>query len=481
MKHYQYGLVRIRSLGCKMSVYRDLLDKNLKEGDEVTFHLNLDNYDVAEADIPAYVEQAFGIKLTQTVKTIKVHFEEDDISTIDPFEEGEVYFIREGTHFNISESLQKGKGFKNLTSEVSGVSFSFEPSLSEGIDINDLYIGDKVKFTLKMRKSAKDYTGEDINTKLNEGWTRINIEPTEKEFVVMPGNASGRYSSNVNVMLKRPDEWYEIVSDKNRFTKYDLRHIDGSTATIPITAELVRQFCGVEDDLIEYYIDHNTTGPAYEKLIKGLDEKNLIIVTEPSDDELAMAAENNVELDVTKIALDGFVFITHKDNPVESLTIDQIRDIYSGNITNWSEVGGYDEEIVPYIRDKNSGSQTAMENLVMQGTPMITHPETKIQIAMEMGGLIDSIATYSNSSRSIGFTFNYYLNNLYQNEDVKVLRINDVYPDNENLIDGSYPLSSGYYAVTVKGRDAKADEIKDYLLSEEGQEIVKLAGYCPVG
>lgn len=165
---------------------------------------------------------------------------------------------------------------------------------------------------------------------------------------------------------------------------------------------------------------------------------------------------------------------------MDSLTLDQIRDIYSGAITNWSEVGGYDEEIIPYVRSKNSGSQTAMENMVMQGIPMITHPDTRVQIAMEMGGLIDSIATYQNSSKSIGYSFNYYLRNLYKNEDIKVLNIDGISPDNENLINGTYPLSSGYYAVTVKGRDQKAEEIKEYLLSDEGQEMIELAGYCPI-
>ena len=243
---------------------------------------------------------------------------------------------------------------------------------------------------------------------------------------------------------------------------------------------MLRQFCGIDDSVIEYYIDHNTTGHAYENLITGFDNKNLIIVTEPSDEELEMAAEHNVVLDVTPVALDGFVFITHKDNPVDSLTLDQIRDIYSGAITNWSDVGGYDEEIMPYLREKNSGSQTAFENMVMQGTPIYEHPDAKKQLVESMGGLIEYVSSYQNETRSIGYTFNYYLNNLYKNSDVKVIKIDGVAPDNENLIDGSYPLTSGYYAVTLKGRDRRANEIRDYLISDEGQEIIELAGYCPI-
>ena len=61
-----------------------------------------------------------------------------------------------------------------------------------------------------------------------------------------------------------------------------------------------------------------------------------------------------------------------------------------------------------------------------------------------------------------------------------MLKINGVTPENENLLNKSYPFTSAYYAVTRKGGDQKAEEIKQYLLSDEGQEIVKLAGYCPV-
>ena len=289
----------------------------------------------------------------------------------------------------------------------------------------------------------------------------------------------GTYSKNVNVLLTRPDDWHKISADTLKINSSDLKKIDGSTATIPITAELARQFCDVDDSVIETYIDHNTTGPAYENLILGHENKKLIFVTEPSDEELALAEENNVEMDVTPVALDGFVFITHKDNPVESLTVEQVQKIYSGEITNWKEVGGNNEKIIPYQREKNSGSQTAMENIVMNGIPMMEPAESYYEVTA-MGELIDYISAYHNSESSLGYTFYYYLNNLYKSEDVKVLKINGISPDNEQLISGEYPFTSAYYAVTVKNGDKKAQEIKDFLLSDTGQEMIQLAGYCPV-
>ena len=100
-----------------------------------------------------------------------------------------------------------------------------------------------------------------------------------------------------------------------------------------------------------------------------------------------------------------------------------------------------------------------------------------------MAGLIEKIAEYENRENSIGYTYYYYINNLYRNEDIKVLKINGVSPDNENLVSGAYPFSTAYYMVMAKSgvnsQTAKMRELRDYLLTDEGQEIIKMAGYCP--
>ncbi|MBO4878059.1 MAG: substrate-binding domain-containing protein [Ruminococcus sp.] len=463
--------------GCYMRIYTDVPDKELKEGDTVTLHLLIDGNDIKEKDIPEYVEKVYGIRLKKATKDITVHFEEAEIQKIDPFEGGWIDFRKEDGKITYTDSFDDCVG--DTVAHKNKIELSYDISLEEGKSLDELYIGDKLKVTAVMTTFTGDtYKGDDINKYLGDNWVNTRLSETEKIYEVFPVSLRGRYSTNVNISLNRADDWKELVSDKKKFDKYDFSHIDGSTATIPITAELLRQFCGIEDDKLEYYIDHNTTGPAYEKLILGEDGKNIILVTEPSSEELTLAKEHHVELDVTPVALDGFVFITHKDNPVNSLTVEQIQRIYSGEITNWKEVGGKDEPITAYQREANSGSQTAMENLVMNGKELMEAPKNNIPITM--GELVDSVASYKNATGSIGYSFYYYLNNLYKNADIKVLKINGVSPDNKNLLDKSYPFSSGYYAVTVRGADKKAEEIKEYLISDEGQELVKLAGYCPI-
>lgn len=295
-------------------------------------------------------------------------------------------------------------------------------------------------------------------------------------------------TANINVMLTRPDNWEMIQTGKISLTEEDLAMIDGSTATIPITAELARQFCDASDENISDFIDHNTTHYAYKNLIytqnkrdndgREIPPKYLIFATYPSEDEFDMASEAGVKLDITPVAMDGFVFITHKDNPVDSLTIEQIQKIYTGEITNWKEVGGENAEIIPYQRETNSGSQTAMKQLVMEGKELI-EPADGYRIN-GMGEVIEKIGEYKNRKNSIGYTYYYYINNLYKSEDIKTIKINGISPENENLINNSYPFTTSYYAVMTEGTEGKMKELRDYLLTAEGQEIIKLAGYCPV-
>lgn len=101
---------------------------------------------------------------------------------------------------------------------------------------------------------------------------------------------------------------------------------------------------------------HSGTHSAYVNLIEK--KVDLILVARgPSEDELDAAKRMRVSLDLQTVALDAFVFLVHADNLVQSLTLDQIRAIYTGRITNWSEVGGPDADIHTYQRNRNSASQ----------------------------------------------------------------------------------------------------------------------------
>ncbi|MDR2931079.1 MAG: substrate-binding domain-containing protein [Propionibacteriaceae bacterium] len=296
-------------------------------------------------------------------------------------------------------------------------------------------------------------------------------------------------TGSVNVLLTRPAEWRRIVNAPV-VDQAELAMVDGSTATIPISAELLRQFYGLSDEDVRRsrVIDHSTTHQAYERLIRaepkygvgGTDADDLVrllLVTPPSQAEQAEARDRGVVLEQTPIARDGFVFITHEDNPVSSLTVDQVRGIYAGQITNWAQVGGIDRPIVPYQREANSGSQTAMEELVMAGRAM-AEPKTT-QVAWGMGGLVDAVAEYDQGPASIGYTYDYYLHNLYRNDDIKVLDIDGVSVNDQTIRSGAYPFVTDYFAV-VRGDeplDSPARRLVKFLTSDQGQDVIAMAGY----
>ena len=120
-------------------------------------------------------------------------------------------------------------------------------------------------------------------------------------------------------------------------------------------------------------IGHHGTHSAYLNLING--EVDLILVARsPSMEQLELARLSGIKLDSRPVALDAFAFIANENNPVDELSLDEIQRIYSGELTNWDEVGGPQGEIHPYQRDEQSGSQQLMLSLVMEDLPMVAAP-----------------------------------------------------------------------------------------------------------
>ena len=319
---------------------------------------------------------------------------------------------------------------------------------------------------------------------------------------------------HINQEMPRADNWQKIVTDSEfrigektskfgNWWVFDVGFgtypsIDGSTVVVPMVAEFARQHLDFTDNEANSFSRLSQTHAAYLNLINRapnlmrgsvsrsenhyyFDETqpvDIIIVTEPSEDELYLAAQAGVVLIQKPVCYDAFVFITHKDNPLDSLTVQQVRDIYSGRITNWREVGGKDEPISAYQREENSGSQTAMLSLVMQGTPML--PPEMVEIVTGMGMLVDTVAEYRNDSASIGYTYKFYIDALYKNENIKILRIDDISPEDENLRTGAYPFSTCYYGVIRGGEEElTGGRFLDWMLSEEGQRCIVQAGYVP--
>lgn len=226
----------------------------------------------------------------------------------------------------------------------------------------------------------------------------------------------------------------------------------------------------------------NGSHGAYVNLIDG--KTDLIIDSrDVSRNELEYSNEKGVKIHTKPLAWDAMVFLVHPDNKVKSLTLEQIQDIYTGDITNWKEVGGDDMEIHPYMRDPDSGSQEKMETMVMNGKKMLDWPEMvgKNMLSPYMSIMFDE--------KGIGYSPYFFCESMVRDlYDVKVIAIDGVNPSQEAILksvegkSGGYPFYSQIYAAIRSDEPSKSipHQIYDWFESESARSIVDESGYIPL-
>lgn len=255
--------------------------------------------------------------------------------------------------------------------------------------------------------------------------------------------------------------------------------IDGSTANHPLIARIYSEICAIslEDAETLVALDLGSTGSIWEKMINGNTNADILIVYEPPEEIKAQYANELQNFEIDPLGRDGLVFLANTENPVDSLTCQELFDIYTGKLTDWSEVGGTNGPIKPFQRNADSGSQTLFMKLLMKGESPMEPPTELLQ--MTMGGLIDGVAAFDGSGSALGYSVYYYANLMYSNPDLKLLAVDGVEPTNETIRDGSYPLTNDFYVVirADEPKDSDARKVRDWLLSEEGERILKEENY----
>jgi phosphate transport system substrate-binding protein len=272
----------------------------------------------------------------------------------------------------------------------------------------------------------------------------------------------------------------------------DLPVLDGATALFPVYASFVQavypkaEFNKIYKDRDKFDLDQRnkieggfirctTTPAAYRSLINR--EVDIIFCMEPSKEQVNEAARNGIKLNMTPIGKDAFVFFVNIDNPINNITSDQIRKIYSGQITNWKELSGKDEEIIAYQRNKDSGSQTLLES-IMGETPIMDPPLA--HAIGTMSRVITKVAAYNNYPNAIGYSFLFYTAEMVKNKKIKLLSIDGVMPSRETIKSGKYIFSNTFYAITAGNEKENAKKFINWILSTEGQYLVEKTGYVPI-
>ncbi len=261
------------------------------------------------------------------------------------------------------------------------------------------------------------------------------------------------------------------------FTRENFPRLDGSTSTVPFAQAVCSVLLGESRQQVSDLVSFSRTTASYQALMSG--EADLLLAAEPEAWVLEQLQSGGKWL-MTPFAIDALVFIVQQDNPVDSLTIEQIRQIYSGEITNWSQVGGSDEPITAFQRNSEAGSQALITKLVMGETPFMDPPADYIP---SMEGMMTAVRDFDGGTGALGYTVYYYANDMKMAEGLKILSIEGVAPSGDTIASGDYPLLNPYFVSIEK--DAQEDSptrvLYDWILSPEGQALVEHEGYTPVG
>ena len=329
-----------------------------------------------------------------------------------------------------------------------------------------------------------------------------NVKITRRSFLLGLGAASSALllsacgstdapaSSASTSVLPQPDSEAPASSAASEVPLEPILRVDefpitdGSTACIPLIAQIMADTTGMDLETAQSAVNTNTTAQAWRNLGlyggNGGDAVKLIIAYEAPESVKEELAESGDPLDQKALGRDALVFIVNEANPVKSLNRQQIREIYAGKITNWKEVGGNDQEIAAFQRREDSGSQTLFQKLLIQGGELMDAP-TELAPAM-MGELVDRIAEYNNTANAIGFSVYYYISEMYTKPGLRLLAVDDVAPSSQTIADQSYPLCNEFYAAVRQDSASGSPEriVYDWLSTDAGRACVEKSGYVAV-
>ncbi|MGE4352812.1 MAG: PstS family phosphate ABC transporter substrate-binding protein [Oscillospiraceae bacterium] len=263
-----------------------------------------------------------------------------------------------------------------------------------------------------------------------------------------------------------------------KFTRENFPRLDGSTSMVPMGKAVASVLLGEDVSDVADLISFNRTSQSFRNLMHG--GCDLLIVAEPAKSVLDELSDNGFEYEMAHISTDALIFVVSADNPIDSLTTEQIQKIYTGEIANWSEVGGSDVPIIPFQRNDEAGSQAAMKKLVMQDLEMMNPP--KDYIVDSMMGLMDAVRNFDGSEGAIGYSVYYYANDMEMAEGLKIIAVDGTEPSAETIRAETYPFLAPGYAVIAadEPEDSSARKLYNWLQSEEGQYLINSLGYVGV-
>jgi phosphate transport system substrate-binding protein len=267
---------------------------------------------------------------------------------------------------------------------------------------------------------------------------------------------------NFGLMVATPMSHAVAATDSNTIV------LDGSTTVGPIAKAFAEYYMGIHPE-VNVTVSESGSGNGAKSLInKACDIANMSRFMK--DSEFKAATDAGVFPVAHVIALDGVAMIVHPSNPVSGLTIDQIQDIYMGNITNWNQIGGPNKQIVIISRDTNSGTYETFEGLVMNKEKITS----KAEYVGSNGAVRQRVQSTPGAIGYVGLGF--------VDRTVKAVTVNGIHPEPETIKNGSYPIARPLYMFT-NGYPKMGSHVFSFCtlyLKPAGQQIIETLGFVPV-
>jgi phosphate transport system substrate-binding protein len=242
--------------------------------------------------------------------------------------------------------------------------------------------------------------------------------------------------------------------------------IKGSTTVLPIAQSCAEAFMNKHSD-VNISVQGGGSGVGIASIIDSTadigDSSRPI-----KDQEKATAKEHGVDAYENVVAADGIAVIVHPSNPLNALTKEQIKEIYTGKISNWKDVGGKNAQIIIVSRDSSSGTFEAFNELALE--------KEKVRPDSLLNASNQAVATtVANTPGAIG-----YIGLGYLSSSVKAVTVNGVEATKANVVNGSYPLARNLYMYTNGAPKGAVKDFIDFIMSPEGQKLVDKAGFVAI-
>ena len=258
----------------------------------------------------------------------------------------------------------------------------------------------------------------------------------------------------------------------------ELPILDGATALYPVYSAFANAVYNEADYTKDTVVCTNTSN-AYKSIVAG--DCDIIFVAQPSEKQMQAAESAGAELVFTPIGREAFVFLVGKSNPIDGLSYQQLRNIYSGKTERWKTLGWDDGgRMIAFQRPEGSGSQTGLQG-IMGSLPIVKPRPLPDDSLIGTGSMMKQVSVEWNGVQpAIGYSYRYYAVMMYPNLDAKLLKINGVYPSSESISNESYPFTANFYAVTNGQPKGNVKLLIEWILSDQGQYLVEQTGYAPM-